>query len=87
MKIPRDLSGQALIRHLSRAWGYRVVNRAGSHVTLETQLSHSYLRLLRRRRSGKTSSCGRAELHHGLLEILEEIGPCHALVVGHRSRI
>ena len=37
MRIPRDLSGQALIRHLSRAWGYRVVNRAGSHVTLETR--------------------------------------------------
>jgi len=37
MRIPRDLSGQALIRHLSRACGYRVVNRAGSHVTLETR--------------------------------------------------
>ncbi len=36
MKLPRDLSGAALIQHLVRDWGYRQVHRVGSHVTLET---------------------------------------------------
>lgn len=36
MKLPRDLSGAALIRHLSGKWGYRRVHQVGSHVTLET---------------------------------------------------
>lgn len=36
MKLPRDLSGAALIRHLERQWGYREVHRVGSHVTVET---------------------------------------------------
>jgi predicted RNA binding protein YcfA (HicA-like mRNA interferase family) len=33
MKIPRDLSGQDLIKLLVRHWGYRQV---GSHIILET---------------------------------------------------
>ena len=36
MKLPRDLSGANLIRHLSGNWGYRRVHQVGSHVTLET---------------------------------------------------
>ena len=36
MKLPRNLSGEALIRALCRAWGYRRVHQVGSHVVLET---------------------------------------------------
>ena len=37
MKIPRDLSGQDLIKALCRDWGYRKVHQVGSHVILETE--------------------------------------------------
>ena len=41
MKLPRDLSGEALIRCLCRSWGYRQVHQVGSHAVLETdQPSH-----------------------------------------------
>jgi predicted RNA binding protein YcfA (HicA-like mRNA interferase family) len=36
VKLPRDLSGPALVRILCRDWGYRVVHQQGSHVVLET---------------------------------------------------
>jgi predicted RNA binding protein YcfA (HicA-like mRNA interferase family) len=36
MKIPRDLSGQDLVRLLCRDWAYRVVHQEGSHIILET---------------------------------------------------
>lgn len=36
MKLPRDLAGNHLIRHLCGHWGYRQVHQVGSHVTLET---------------------------------------------------
>jgi predicted RNA binding protein YcfA (HicA-like mRNA interferase family) len=36
MKLPRDLAGARLIRHLCGNWGYRRVHQVGSHVTLET---------------------------------------------------
>lgn len=36
MKIPRDLSGEQLVRLLSRSWDYRIVHQQGSHVVLET---------------------------------------------------
>jgi predicted RNA binding protein YcfA (HicA-like mRNA interferase family) len=36
MKLPRNLSGAGLIRHLTGRWGYRRVHQVGSHVTLET---------------------------------------------------
>ena len=36
MKLPRNLSGGDLIGSLCKAYGYRVVHRAGSHVVLET---------------------------------------------------
>ena len=37
MKLPRDLSGAALVQHLGRRWGYRQVHRVGSHVTLDNE--------------------------------------------------
>jgi predicted RNA binding protein YcfA (HicA-like mRNA interferase family) len=54
MKLPRDLAGENLIRHLCSPWGYRQVHQVGSHVTLETDqpsrqrivvLAHSALRV------------------------------------------
>lgn len=36
MRIPRDLSGQDLVRLLCRDWSYRVVHQVGSHIVLET---------------------------------------------------
>lgn len=36
MKLPRDLSGAELIKLLCKHYGYRRVNRDGSHVVLET---------------------------------------------------
>jgi len=44
MRLPRDLAGERLVRHLCRRWGYRVVHRVGSHVILETdQPAHQRL--------------------------------------------
>ena len=37
MKLPRDLSGEELVRVLCRDWDYRVVHQAGSHIVLETE--------------------------------------------------
>jgi predicted RNA binding protein YcfA (HicA-like mRNA interferase family) len=37
MKIPRDLSGNDLVRVLCRDWAYRVVHQEGSHIVLETE--------------------------------------------------
>jgi predicted RNA binding protein YcfA (HicA-like mRNA interferase family) len=36
MKLPRDLSGVELVRHLCRHHGYRQINQEGSHVILQT---------------------------------------------------
>ena len=36
MKLPRDLSGASLIRHLCQRWDYEIVHRVGSHVILQT---------------------------------------------------
>ena len=36
MKLPRDLSGAELIKHLCKRHGYQQVNQEGSHVILET---------------------------------------------------
>jgi predicted RNA binding protein YcfA (HicA-like mRNA interferase family) len=36
MKLPRDLSGEELIKHLCKHWGYERVHQVGSHVILET---------------------------------------------------
>lgn len=37
MKVPRDLSGQKLVKVLCRDWGYQQVHQVGSHVVLETE--------------------------------------------------
>ena len=37
MKIPRDLSGEELVKKLCRNWEYRVVHQEGSHIVLETE--------------------------------------------------
>jgi predicted RNA binding protein YcfA (HicA-like mRNA interferase family) len=36
VKLPRDVSGQQLVRTLIATWGYREVNRVGSHIILQT---------------------------------------------------
>lgn len=36
MSLPRDLSGEQLIRGLCRTWNYRRTGQVGSHVVLET---------------------------------------------------
>lgn len=38
MRVPRDLTGQDLIRRLSRL-GYSVTRQSGSHVRLTTQMN------------------------------------------------
>ena len=45
MKLPRDLSGEELIRCLCRDWGYRHAGQVGSHVTLVTD-SPSHQRIV-----------------------------------------
>lgn len=37
MKLPRDLSGEALVRHLCKRWDYLKVHQVGSHIILQTQ--------------------------------------------------
>jgi predicted RNA binding protein YcfA (HicA-like mRNA interferase family) len=37
VKLPRDIAGRDLVRALVRDWGYREVNRAGSHIILQTE--------------------------------------------------
>jgi predicted RNA binding protein YcfA (HicA-like mRNA interferase family) len=37
MKLPRDLSGQRLVKLLISKWQYREVNRVGSHIILQTE--------------------------------------------------
>jgi predicted RNA binding protein YcfA (HicA-like mRNA interferase family) len=35
MKLPRDLSGNALVKHLCKHWGYSQVHQVGSHIILQ----------------------------------------------------
>jgi predicted RNA binding protein YcfA (HicA-like mRNA interferase family) len=37
MKLPRDLSGTALVAHLIKRWDYAQVHQAGSHIILQTE--------------------------------------------------
>lgn len=37
MKLPRDLSGETLVRHLCRRWGYERIHQVGSHIILQTE--------------------------------------------------
>ncbi len=38
MKLPRDVSGRALVAALVRDWNYRQVNQVGSHIILQTDV-------------------------------------------------
>jgi predicted RNA binding protein YcfA (HicA-like mRNA interferase family) len=38
MKLPRDLSGIELVKHLCKLWGYEQVHQVGSHVILQTSV-------------------------------------------------
>lgn len=35
MKLPRDLSGEELAKHLCKHWGYQRIHQVGSHVILQ----------------------------------------------------
>jgi predicted RNA binding protein YcfA (HicA-like mRNA interferase family) len=37
MKLPRDLSGEELVKHLIKRWGYVKIHQVGSHIILQTQ--------------------------------------------------
>ena len=37
MKLPRDLSGEELVKHLTKRWDYVKVHQVGSHIILQTQ--------------------------------------------------
>jgi predicted RNA binding protein YcfA (HicA-like mRNA interferase family) len=37
MKLPRDLSGQRLVKILIAKWQYREVHRVGSHIILQAE--------------------------------------------------
>jgi predicted RNA binding protein YcfA (HicA-like mRNA interferase family) len=42
MRLPRDLSGQSVVKHLSKRWRYRQVHQVGSHIILQTDLPSSH---------------------------------------------
>jgi predicted RNA binding protein YcfA (HicA-like mRNA interferase family) len=37
MKLPRDLGGEELVKHLCKYWGYQRVHQVGSHGLLQTE--------------------------------------------------
>lgn len=37
MKLPRDLAGNDLAKHLCKHWGYSIVHQVGSHMILQTE--------------------------------------------------
>jgi predicted RNA binding protein YcfA (HicA-like mRNA interferase family) len=37
MKLPRDLSGETLARHLTKRWQYERIHQIGSHIILQTE--------------------------------------------------
>jgi predicted RNA binding protein YcfA (HicA-like mRNA interferase family) len=38
MKLPRDLSGSNLVKHLCKHWAYEQIHQVGSHVILQTSV-------------------------------------------------
>lgn len=42
MKLPRDLSGEDLVKHLCKLWGYSRVHQVGSHIILQTEVPRSH---------------------------------------------
>jgi len=37
MKLPRNLDGEELAKHLCRRWGYTKIHQVGSHIILQTE--------------------------------------------------
>jgi predicted RNA binding protein YcfA (HicA-like mRNA interferase family) len=37
MRLPRDLKGEDLVKHLCRRWEYKQIHQVGSHIILQTQ--------------------------------------------------
>ena len=37
MKVPRDLSGDELVKLLCRHWDYQLIHQKGSHIILQTE--------------------------------------------------
>jgi predicted RNA binding protein YcfA (HicA-like mRNA interferase family) len=37
MKLPRDLSGEELVKHLCKRWDYLKIHQVGSHIILQTE--------------------------------------------------
>ena len=42
MKLTRDLSGEALVKHLCKLWDYQRIHQVGSHIILQTQTPASH---------------------------------------------
>jgi predicted RNA binding protein YcfA (HicA-like mRNA interferase family) len=42
MKLPRDLSGEALVKHLCKRWEYTKIHQVGSHIILQTEKPSSH---------------------------------------------
>lgn len=42
MKLPRDLSGDELVKHLCKHWNYERIHQVGSHVILETSVPNHH---------------------------------------------
>lgn len=42
MRLPRDLSGEDLAKHLCKRWGYAKVHQVGSHIILQTDQPASH---------------------------------------------
>jgi predicted RNA binding protein YcfA (HicA-like mRNA interferase family) len=67
MKVPRDLSGQELVKILCRDWGYEQVHQEGSHIVLQTeQPSHHRIAVPAHKslRIGTLNAILKAVAHH-----------------------
>jgi predicted RNA binding protein YcfA (HicA-like mRNA interferase family) len=42
MKLPRDLSGETLVRRLCKVWGDTRIHQVGSHIILQTETPASH---------------------------------------------
>jgi predicted RNA binding protein YcfA (HicA-like mRNA interferase family) len=42
MKLPRNLSGELLVKHLCKRWEYAKVHQVGSHIILQTEQPTSH---------------------------------------------
>ena len=67
MKIPRDISGESLVKTLCKSWGYQQIHQIGSHVILETKSpSHQRMSIPNHKslRIGTINSIIRAVANH-----------------------